>query len=868
MAGNLVEITVSAVNETEEGFAGAKAGAAEAGDAADDYAASADKAADASRGEAGAMDETAAAAGRSADAQREAATAADETAASSRKSADAQDDSAAKTDLASDAAGKGGKALRDLALGAGIAAAGALYMGVKFQEGATQLVTGAGQSAKGLKQVETGMLAVSTQTATSSKDVEAGMYMIESAGFHGAAGLTVLKAAAEGAKVGNAQLGDVANVVTSALNAYHLPASKAVAITNQLVATVASGKMHMQDLATSISNVLPVAASAHISFAQVGGALATMTAQGMTARRASMNLANMIRSLISPSSTASAEMKNLGLNANDVSKNVGKAGLTGTLDTLTEAILKNSKGGQALAGTFAGMDPATKGYARGILAGKVTTNDLTDAMKNMTPQQAALITNFAKTASGATGLKTTFDGAMKTMVGGATGLNVALLLGGKHMGAFKDNVDSVGAAARHGGADVEHWGDITKDTAFKLDQAKVSAENLGTSVGMALLPAMDKILGPLDSFVSWIGKSKIAVDILAGAIVTALAGFAVVKGVEAFQKLQSTWSALSSGAVKLATKMGLIGAAEDEEAVSTEAATDAQEGLNLAMLANPITLIIAAIALLVIAFVELWKHSAAFRDFWKDAWKVIEKAAVDAWHFIDDDMIHPLMSGIDDLVGFIRSHWQLLATILATVLLGPVGGLIVFIATHWAQFRALTSELVDDVAGFFRTLPGRIMGALAALPGMLFSAGAHIMEMLANGIRSAIGVVGDAVHDAVSVVHDFLPFSPAKKGPLSGSGSPDQAGKRIAQMLGQGMISGLPAVSAAASRMAGSAGIGGHPMAGAGGYGGGVVIQVTGGGGALDELFITWLKQRIRVKGGGGTNSVQRALGQRWPAGG
>ena len=420
MAGNVVEITVTAVNDSKEGFDSVKAGADEA---------------------AGSLDEEAAAADRAASANERLSGAQDEAAGSARKSADAQGESAGKTDLVTKSGEKGGKVLRDLALGAGLVAAGSIYMGVKFQEGATQLVTGAGQSAKGLKQVEAGMLAVSTQTATSSKDVESGMYLIESAGFHGAQGLTVLKAAAEGAKVGNANLADVANVVTSALNAYHEPASKAVSVTNQLVATVASGKMHMQDLATSLSNVLPVAASAHISLAQVGGAIATMTAQGMTARRASMGLANMIRALISPSAQSSAEMKNLGLNANDVAKNVGKEGLSGTLDTLTEAILKSSKGGSALAATFNGMDPATKGYAREILAGKVSTNDLSNAMKGMTPVQAALLTNFEKTATSATGVKTTFDGAMKTMVGGATGLNAALLLGGKHMATFKGNVD-------------------------------------------------------------------------------------------------------------------------------------------------------------------------------------------------------------------------------------------------------------------------------------------------------------------------------------------------------------------------------------------------------------------------------------------
>ena len=631
---------------------------------------------------AGSLDEEAAAADRAAEANERLAGAQDAAAGSARKSADAQEESAGKTDLVTKSGEKGGKVLRDLALGAGLVAAGSIYMGVKFQEGATQLVTGAGQSAKGLKQVEAGMLAVSTQTATSSKDVESGMYMIESAGFHGAQGLTVLKAAAEGAKVGNAQLGDVANVVTSALNAYHEPASKAVAVTNQLVATVASGKMHMQDLATSLaSNVLPVAASAHISLAQVGGALATMTAQGMTARRASMSLANMIRALISPSAQSSAEMKNLGLNANEVAKNVGKEGLTGTLDTLTEAILKSSKGGSALAATFNGMDPATKGYAREILAGKVSTNDLSNAMKDMNPVQAQLLANFEKTATSATGVKTTFDGAMKTMVGGATGLNVALLLGGKHMATFKGNVASVADAAKKAGPDVEHWGDITKDTAFKLDQAKTSVENLGISVGMALTPALTKILGPIDSFVSWIGRSKVAIDVLAGVLVGALAGFAVIKTVEGFQRMGKALSAAGDMFKTVATKMGIMSAATDEEAASTAAATEAQEGLNLAFLVSPIGLIVEGLAVLVIAFVELWRHCAAFRDFWKDIWDGIKTA-------------------FEVVFDFIKSHWELMLAIL----LGPVAIAALEIRNHWKDISKAAEDLYHDVSRFFTAM--------------------------------------------------------------------------------------------------------------------------------------------------------------------
>ena len=228
---------------------------------------------------------------------------------------------------------------------------------------------------------EQGMLDLSVSTDRSTSQLESGMYLIESAGYHGAEGLNVLKAAAEGAKVGNADLGDTANALTSILNAYHLPASQVVAVTDQLVTTVVSGKMHMQDLASSIASVLPVAASAHISFAQVGGALATMTMHGMSAHRAAMELANMIRSLLNPADTASAEMRALGLNANQVSNDMGKEGLTGTLQTLTDAILKNTSGGSVLLGYMQEMSPQAQGLAREILSGSISTNSLATAVK-------------------------------------------------------------------------------------------------------------------------------------------------------------------------------------------------------------------------------------------------------------------------------------------------------------------------------------------------------------------------------------------------------------------------------------------------------------------------------------------------------
>src|SRR5579875_2566598 len=92
------------------------------------------------------------------------------------------------------------------ALVAGAAAAGAALVGIgvqsvqmagDFQAGMTSLVTGAGEAQSNLQMVSQGILNMAVSTGTSTQQLTAGMYMIESAGYHGAAGLNVLQAAAE-----------------------------------------------------------------------------------------------------------------------------------------------------------------------------------------------------------------------------------------------------------------------------------------------------------------------------------------------------------------------------------------------------------------------------------------------------------------------------------------------------------------------------------------------------------------------------------------------------------------------------------------------------------------------------------------------
>src|SRR5690606_21240897 len=71
-------------------------------------------------------------------------------------------------------------------------------------------------------------------------------------------------------------------------------------------------------------------------------------------------------------------------------------------------------------------------------------------------------------------------------------------------------------------------------------------------------------------------------------------------------------------------------------------------------------------------------------------------------------------------------------------------------------------EAVTDTVSKIGELPGKIKEKATEF----FDAGKNIVTSIADGINSAIGKVTDAIGNVTKKIRDFLPFSPAKEGPL------------------------------------------------------------------------------------------------------
>lgn len=225
--------------------------------------------------------------------------------------------------------------------------------------------------------------------------------------------------------------------------------------------------------------------------------------------------------------------------------------------------------------------------------------------------------------------------------------------------------------------------------------------------------------------------------------------------------------------------------------IATGAWTAVQWLLNVALTANPIGIVIVAIAALVAAIIWVWFHSAGFRDFLIGAWQTI-------W-------------GVLKAIG----GW----------FAGPFAN---FFVRAYQAIREGTQIVVDwiharwsDVINFFSGLPGKIMGALGNLRDRFLSVGRDIIEGLVSGVTGAVGRLVDSVRGAVSSAIDGAKH-------LLGIGSPSTVAARVigrpfAEGIAVGVEDTARRVSAAVARVLpagaggvafGPAGLGAAPLVG------------------------------------------------------
>lgn len=178
------------------------------------------------------------------------------------------------------------------------------------------------------------------------------MFFITSAGLRGGDAISVLKMSAKAAAAGLGETKTVADLVTSAINAYGIKNLSAANATDVLVAAVREGKAEAPELAASMGQVLPIASELGVSFDQVGGTIAAMTRTGTNAATAAIQLRQILASLLKPSKQASDTLEEFGTSAGEVREKIREEGLLTTLDDLKNRFGDNEEAASMVFGNI------------------------------------------------------------------------------------------------------------------------------------------------------------------------------------------------------------------------------------------------------------------------------------------------------------------------------------------------------------------------------------------------------------------------------------------------------------------------------------------------------------------------------------
>lgn len=261
--------------------------------------------------------------------------------------------------------------------------------------------------------------------------------------------------------------------------------------------------------------------------------------------------------------------------------------------------------------------------------------------------------------------------------------------------------------------------------------------NMAEGIVSALIPALKDVTAVAMKFGSFLAENPK----LAKALVFALGGLAAVL---------LTISAASH----------IAAAATAVWAAGTKVAAAAQWLWNAAMSANPIGLVVAALAALVAGVILAYKHSETFRNIVQDAWAAIKSAAEATWAVIKGvfegivayystvfEVGSKLISG---LVSGIKSAASAITGAATWVKDKIVDGIEVYLNAYKSVGGWIINRLKDGVLGvanFASDVGGwiknRVVDGIQATAGAIGSVGGWIVNRVEDGIKGAASFAGD-----------------------------------------------------------------------------------------------------------------------------
>ena len=168
--------------------------------------------------------------------------------------------------------------------------------------------------------------------------------------------------------------------------------------------------------------------------------------------------------------------------------------------------------------------------------------------------------------------------------------------------------------------------------------------------------------------------------------------------------------------------------------------------LNAVMSANPIGLIIAAVAALVAGFIYLWNHCEAFREFWINLWEGIKNVVVG---FVDG-----FKQFIANAINFVKENWKYIIGFMVN----PFGTAFKLLYDKCSGFRNFINNIITKIKTGFQTAGNAIktvfMGVKETISN-IFNAIGNIVKTPINAIINGINKVLEKINSLT--IPDWVP---------------------------------------------------------------------------------------------------------------
>lgn len=651
-------------------------------------------------------------------------------------------------------------------------------------------------------------LQLGKDTAFSASEAAAGLEELVKGGIsipdimNGAARSTLNLAAA-----GGVDLKSAAEIASNALNTFNLSGSDMAHVADLIAGAANASAIDVNDFRLSLAASGAVAATVGMSVDDLSVAIAAMGNAGIKGSDAGTSIKTMLLGL-QPVTDKQVELfKELGLVTADggnaffdaSGKLKGMADIGQTLQTALSGLTQQQKvstlevmfGTDAIRAAAVFTNAGAEGFnTLAASMGKVTAEAVGAQRLNNLAGDVQQLQGSVETAAITLGMA--FLPALRSVAQGATGFVNALIPVIEQVGPVLVDALSRAAAtvlslvAALANADLSSFvaqiTGLVSGPLANLQSAMAeftpTGERLGRlfgAVGEAIAgatPAVQNMTGGIQAAAEQALAAQSGLGRLAG-VVNSVSG-AVEGAAQSVAEYSAAGFALAAavggGTAALALHTAALVAqkiAAGAALVATRALEAAQWAANAAMAANPIGVVVTALAALAAALVYAYQTNEEFRASVDTAMAAVAAAVQAAWA-----AIQPALSAVGAAFEAVGAIFQATG--------GDIGA------------------TMASIAGVVLGTLGRLIGEAGAAAGQIAGA---IVSGLVNGITAGIGSVGAAARNLVSGAISRMREAADSRSPSRES---EALGRDIGAGLELGILASIPVAKAAADRLAGT----------------------------------------------------------------